>query len=84
MKGCMTEREELWKITYRSTRFGPLGSQLQLNCKFSDELSEEVLVGVLGELIENKPVSNLTFGEDVLQTFSNILVIFVSDLYRII
>ena len=84
MKGCMTEREELWKITYRSTRLGPLGSQLQLYRQLSDELSEEVLVGVLGELIENKPVSDLTFGKDVLQTFSNILVIFVSDLYRII
>ena len=80
MKGCMTEREELWKITYRSTRFGPLGSQLQLNCKFSDELSEEVLVGVLGDLIENEPVSNLTFGEDVFKTFSHILVILVSNL----
>ena len=82
MKGCMTDREELWKITYRSTRLGPLGSQLQLYRQLSDELSEEVLVGVLGELIENKPVSHLTFGEDVLQTFGHILVIFVSDLKK--
>ena len=60
MKGCVTERKEQDVFTYRSSRLGPLGSQLQLNCQLSDELSEEILVGVLGQLIHDKPVSHLT------------------------
>ena len=80
MKGCMTEREELWKITYRSARLGPLGSQLQLYRQLSDELSEEVLVAVLRKLVHHEPVRNLTFGENILQTLCNVLVVLVTNL----
>ena len=71
---------EAGSITYRSSRLGPLRPQLQLNGEFSDELSEEVLVGVLAHLIENKPISDLTLGENIFKTLSHIFIILVTNL----
>ena len=63
MKGCVTEREEQDGVTYRSSGLGPLGSQLQLYGQLSNELPEEILVGVLGQLIEDEPVSHLNLDQ---------------------
>ena len=71
------------KYTYRSSRFGPLGPQFQLNGQLPDELSEEVLVAVLGKLVEHKPISNLALGENIFQTLGHIFIIFVADLNTI-
>ena len=62
MKGCVIAREGDRYITYRSSRLGPLGPQFQLNGQFSDELSEEILICIFGELVENKPVRDLALG----------------------
>ena len=52
----MIAREGDRQFTYGSARLGPLGPQLQLNGQLPDELSEEILIRIFGELVENKPV----------------------------
>ena len=56
------KREEEREITYRASGLGSLGPQLQLNGQLSDELSEEILICIFGELVENKPVRHLALG----------------------
>ena len=80
MKECNVEREGGKRITYRASRLGFLGSELELYSELPDELSEEVLVAVLGELVHHKPVRDLTLGQDVLQALRHVLVILVTDL----
>ena len=62
MKGCVIAREEERQFTYRSSRLGPRGPQFQFNGQLSDELSEEILIRIFGELVENKPVRHLALG----------------------
>ena len=61
-KRCVTEREGDRQITYGSSRLGPLGPQFQLNGELPDELSEEILICIFGELVENKPIRDLALG----------------------
>ena len=67
-------------FTYRASRLGFLWSELQFDGELPDKLSEEVLVAVLGELVHHEPVSHLTFGENILQTLCDVLVVLVTNL----
>ena len=80
MKECNVKREEERRFTYRASRLRFLWSELQLDGELPDELSEEVLVAVLRELVHHEPVSHLAFGENVLQTLGNVLVVLVTNL----
>ena len=68
------------RFTYRASGLGFLGPELELDGELPDELSEEVLVAVLGELVHHEPVRHLTLGQDVLQALGHVLVVLVSDL----
>ena len=46
-------------ISYLTDGPGSLGPELELDGQLLDELPEEVGVAVLGELVEDEPVSNL-------------------------
>ena len=61
-KRCVIAREGDGQITYGSSRLGPLGPQFQLNSQLPDELSEEILICIFGELVENKPIRDLALG----------------------
>ena len=74
------ERRQGKVFTYRASRLGLLGSQLEFDGELPDELSEEVLVAVLGELVHHEPVGHLAFGENILQTLCHVLVILVTNL----
>ena len=74
------ERRQGKVFTYRASRLGFLWSQLQFDGELPDKLSEEVLVAVLRELVHHEPVSHLAFGENVLQTLGNVLVVLVTNL----
>ena len=74
------ERRQGKVFTYRASRLGFLWSQLQLDGELPDELSEEVLVAVLRELVHHEPVGHLTLGEDILQALRNVLVVLVTNL----
>ena len=80
MKECNVEGEGAERFTYRASGLGFLGSELELDSELPDELSEEVLVAVLGELVHHKPVRHLTLGEDVLQALRHVLVVLMTDL----
>ena len=80
MKECNVKGEEERRFTYRASRLRFLWSELQLDGELPDELSEEVLVAVLGELVHHEPVRHLTFGENILQTLCNVLVVLVTNL----
>ena len=80
MKECNVEGEGAERFTYRASGLGFLGSELELDSELPDELSEEVLVAVLRELVHHEPVSHLAFGENVLQTLGNVLVVLVTNL----
>ena len=80
MKECNVKREEERRFTYRASRLRFLWSELQLDGELPDELSEEVLVAVLGELVHHEPVRHLTLGQDVLQALRHVLVVLMTDL----
>ena len=67
-------------FTYRASRLGFLWSQLQFDGELPDKLSEEVLIAILRELVHHEPVRHLTFGENVLQTLCDVLVVLVTNL----
>ena len=54
----------------------------QIYCQLLNKFSEEEWIGVLAELIEDKPVSQLTFRQDVLETLANIFIIFMTNLEK--
>ena len=46
-----------------------LGLPLELQGKILDEFSEEVGVAILAELVQHEPVAQMTFAQDVFETF---------------
>ena len=68
------------RFTYRASGLRFLGPELELDGELPDELSEEVLVAVLGELVHHEPVGHLAFGENILQALCHVLVVLVTNL----
>ena len=73
LEGCAS-------ITDRSARFCLFRPQLEFYGQLPDKLAVEVRIAVLGELVEDEPITNLGLGQHVFQTLCDILIILVSHL----
>ena len=67
-------------LLYTPHTFRFLGFYPQVFSEFPDELPVEVRVAVLGQLVQNKPVSDLSLSQHILETPGSFIIVFTTDL----